>query len=175
MFRFPPVPNNCQGHVFHVCLWKSISSGSKIIVNNSFCCFSFSLDKCFLQFKMIVKDMFCSFQSQLRSMFSNKEIPFSLWMSHTNTKLKCIIVCTKTCKGASFWRNKFLFLVFRLNAVYGWMPFDGYATVIHLSKNIEPRCLPVEEKTPVSGLFYWNPSFDAGNNQERTLLWRKNK
>ena len=30
------------------------------------------------------------------------------------------------------------------------MPFDGYATVIHLSKNIEPRCLPVEEKTPVS-------------------------
>ena len=28
-------------------------------------------------------------------------------------------------------------------------------------------------KTPVSGFCYWNPSFDAGNNQECTLLWRQ--
>ena len=133
MFRFPPVPNNCQGHAFHVCLWKSISSGSKIIVNNMFCCFSFSLDKCFLQFKMIVKDMFCSFQSQLRSMFSNKEIPFSLWMSHTNTKLKCIIVCTKTCKDTIFLATQVLISCFPIKCSI-WMDAFWWLCDSHTSE-----------------------------------------
>ena len=85
---------------------------------------------------MIAKNMFCSFQSQLRSMFSNKEIPFNLWMSHTNTKLKCIIVCTKTCKDTIFlatqvliscfpikcsiWMDAFLWLCYSCTSISIW-------------------------------------------------------
>ena len=55
---------------------------------------------------MIVKDMFCSFQSQLRSMFSNKEIPFSLWLSHTNTKLDVNVTHKHEMEMHSCWFSK---------------------------------------------------------------------